>query len=82
MGEIELLSNAAYSPDLLPSDYHLFLSMAHFLRGINFENFEAVEVGLTEFFESKTRDWYHRGITNLAERWLKTIESNGPFFEE
>ena len=47
---IELLPHPAYSPDLAPSDYHLFRSMALFLRGRNFENFEAVEVGLTEFY--------------------------------
>ena len=54
----------------------------HFLRRINFENAEAVEVGFTEFFVSKTRDWYRRGIVNIAERWLKTIESDFPYFEE
>ena len=56
--------------------------MAHFLRGRNFQNIEAVEVSLNEFFTSKTRDWYRRGIINLAERWLKMIESDGLYFEE
>ena len=56
--------------------------MAHWLRGRNFENIEAVEVDLTEFFASKTRDWYRREIINLAERWLKTIESDCLYFEE
>ena len=41
-----------------------------------------MEEGLTEFFASKTRDWYRRGITNLAERWLKTIELHGLYFQE
>ena len=72
----------AYNPDLAPSDYHMFRSMAHFLRGRNFESIEAVEVDLGEFFASKTRDWYRRGIINLAERWFKTIESEGLYFEE
>lgn len=82
LGGIELLPHPAYSPDLAPSDYHLFRSMAHFLRRRNFDNIEAVQVGLAEFFASKTRNWYRRGIMNLAERWLKTIESNGLYFEE
>ena len=56
--------------------------MANYLRERNCENFEAVEVGLTDFFASKTRDWYRRGIINLAEEWLKTIESDGLYFEE
>ena len=46
LGGIELLSHPAYNPDL-----------AHLLRGRNFENIEAEEVGLTEFFASESRDW-------------------------
>ena len=41
---IKLLPHPAYSPDLEPSDYHLFRSTAHFLRGRNFESIETVEV--------------------------------------
>ena len=82
LGGIELLPYPAYSPDFAHLDCNLFRSMAHFLRGRNFEKNKAVEVGLTEFFTSKTRHWYRRGIINLAERWLKTIESDGLYFEE
>jgi histone-lysine N-methyltransferase SETMAR len=32
----ELLPHPAFSPDLEPSDYHLFRSMAQFLRGKSF----------------------------------------------
>jgi len=31
--DIELLSLPRYSPDLAPTDYFLFSSMVHFLRG-------------------------------------------------
>jgi len=36
---IELLPYPPYSPDLAPSDYYLFKSMAHFLRGTQFKDF-------------------------------------------
>ena len=81
-GEIQLLPHPAYNHDLAPSYYHLFRSLTLFLHGRNFENFKAVEVDLTEFFASKTRDWYRREIINLAERRLKTIESGELYFEE
>ena len=70
----------AYSSDLVPSDYHLFWSMAHFLHGRNFENIEAVEMGLNKFFAPNTRDWYRCGIINLDEKRLKTIESHDLYF--
>ena len=78
---IELLPHPAYSPDLAPSDYYLFRSMAHFLRGRRFDNLEQVENGVQEFFASKDKEWYQHGIQELAERWTKTIDHDGLYFE-
>ena len=65
---IELLPHPAYSPDLAPSDYHLFRSMAHFLKGLHFNNEQEVEDGCRQFFNSKSQAFYKRGIESLAER--------------
>lgn len=77
----QLLPHPAYSPDLAPSDYHLFRSMAHFLRGRCFNNLDEVEKGCQDFFSSKDKDWYERGIQQLADRWIQTINSNGLYFQ-
>jgi histone-lysine N-methyltransferase SETMAR len=79
---IEVLPHPAYSPDIAPSDYGLFRSMAHFLRGRHFDNFDSVEAGCPEFFASKSQDWYHSQIRMLAQRWVTVIENNGLYFEE
>lgn len=79
---IEVLPHPAYSPDIAPSDYHLFRSMSHFLRGRRFASEAEVATGLTEFFASKPPQWYQRGIECLAERWLKVVESEGLYFAE
>ena len=78
-GPVPFVHPRKYAP---ASDYHVFRSKAHFLRGRNLENFEAVEVGLAEFLASDARDLYRRGIINLAEKWLKTIQFYGLNFEE
>ena len=39
----EILLHPPYSPDLAPSDYHLFESMGHSLAVQRFANFEEVE---------------------------------------
>lgn len=78
--DFDLLPHPAYSPDLAPSDYYLFRSMAHFLRGRCFANDDEVRSGCQEFFESKEPGWYRKGIEMLAERWIKTIEYEGMYF--
>ena len=38
----EVLSHAAYTPDLAPSDYHLFAAMGHTLAEQRFGSYEDV----------------------------------------
>lgn len=35
-----------------------------------------------ELFASKDKAWHHCRIVELTERWIQTIESSGPYFEE
>ena len=85
---IEFLPHPAYAgPDLAPpsDDYHLFRSMAHFLRrGRTFDSLEVVlENGCRrEFFASKPAEWYRRGIEQLAQRWMKVIKNDGISLDE
>jgi len=62
LDSVELLMHPAYSSDLAPLDYHLFRAMAHFLKGHTFSNADKVERGCLDFFGSKDKKWYHRGI--------------------
>lgn len=82
MEGVEILPHPAYSPDAAPSDYGLFRSMEHFLRGRRFESFDEVQVAAVEFFQSKTKEWYLQQIRMLADRWRKIVESDGLYFEE
>jgi histone-lysine N-methyltransferase SETMAR len=76
---IELLPQPAFSPDLEPSDYHLFRSMAQFLRAKKFQSVAYVEVAVEEFFASKDKEWFYQTFKELAEKWVKTIEHEGLF---
>lgn len=77
----EVLPHPAYSPDLAPSDYHLFLSLSNFLRDKKFDEISNVNSALNEFFDSKTLEFYRRGLTKLPERWQKCIDAEGAYFE-
>ena len=68
-----------YSPELAPSDFHLFHALQNSLRGITFNSDEAVNQHLVQFFADKDRSFYERGIMKLTERWQKIIEPNGQY---
>ena len=37
--------------------------------------------GLTDFFGSKDNEFYERGIDLLPEKWQKSVEADGAYFE-
>ncbi|CAK9826702.1 Histone-lysine N-methyltransferase SETMAR [Anthophora retusa] len=78
----ELLPHPPYSPDLVPSDYHLFRSMQHFLSGKNFNNSEDVKSALNEYFNSKFQKFFENGIRKLTDRWEKVIETDGQYIDD
>ena len=55
---VEVLAHPAYSPDCAPSDYGLFRSLQHFLKGHRFDSFDEVKEACQEFFDSKPAEWY------------------------
>lgn len=78
----DVLSHPPYSPDIAPSDYHLFRSMQHFLAGKKFENQNAIGDAMIEFFNSKDETFYKNGIQNLVSRWQQVIEADGEYVND
>ena len=69
----EVLTHAAYSPDLPPSDYHLFASMGHALAEQCFNSYEDLKKGFDEWFAAKRGRFVQVYIHKLSERWGKYI---------
>ncbi len=78
----EVLSHPAYSPDLAPTDYHLFRSMEHFFREKNYFDLETIKKDVAQFFNLKPASFFEKGIKSLPERWAKVIDSDGNYFNE
>ncbi|EZA52093.1 Amyloid beta A4 precursor protein-binding family B member [Ooceraea biroi] len=78
----DVLPHPPYSPDLAPSDYHLFRSLQNSLNNVNFDSNEGVKNHLLQFFVNKEKDFYERGILKLPERWRKVVEQNGQYITE
>ena len=75
----ELQPYQSYSPDLAASNYHLFCTLGNDLKGRKFENEEEIKRYLQDFFDSKSKEFYTRGIRDLPRRWVEVIDSNGEY---
>lgn len=68
-----------YSPDLAPTDYHLFHSLANYLREKKFNDETDIKIEIDTFFNQKSKDFYERGILSLPERWQQVIDTDGAY---
>jgi len=77
----EVLSHPPYSPDIAPSDYHLFRLMTHGLSEQHFTSYEDIKNCIDDWITSKDEAFFRRGIYMLPERWEKVVASDGHYFE-
>ena len=62
------LNQPAYSPDLAPSDDHLFSNLKNFLRGRNFETADEARMTMNHYLESlEILILFSRGIKSLYD---------------
>ena len=78
----EIMPHPPYSPDLSPTDFHLFLSLDNHMKNRAFNIEEDLKMEIQNFFQSKTKDFFKNGITKLLNRWEKVIACEGSYFDE
>lgn len=79
--KVEVLPHPPYSPDLSPTDYHLFKHFDNFLTGRTFANQDQAKMAFVDFIESRAPNFFADGINRLVARWQKCDESNGAYFD-
>jgi [histone H3]-lysine36 N-dimethyltransferase SETMAR len=75
----EVLMHPPYSPDLAPSDFHLFRSLQNSLGSVRLTSREDCQIHLSRYFDEKSQNFYSNGIMSLPTRWQKVIEQNGTY---
>ncbi|KAG5309752.1 MOS1T transposase, partial [Pseudoatta argentina] len=77
----EVLPHPLYSPDIAPSDFHLFRLMAHGLADRRFHSYEEAQKLIDSWIGSKDMSFFRRGIYVLLERWEKVDSSDGQYLK-
>ncbi|KOC70126.1 Histone-lysine N-methyltransferase SETMAR [Habropoda laboriosa] len=75
----DVVPHPPYSPDLAPSDFHLFRSLQNSLNGKNFNSMVEIKNHIEKFFAEKSEKFWKDGIFKLPERWRKVVEQNGTY---
>jgi histone-lysine N-methyltransferase SETMAR len=71
-----------YSPDLAPSDFHLFLHLKKFLAGQRFNNDEDVKRAVQKWLSSEAATFYDDGIQKLVSCYDKCLNNGGNYVEK
>jgi hypothetical protein len=77
----EQFDHSPYSPDLAPSDFHLFLHLKSFLAGRWF-HIDEVKEGITMCFASQPVSFYDEGIQKLVQHYDKCLNNCGNYVKK
>ena len=68
--------SAKYSPDLAPSDLHLFHRLKKYLAGKKFDDDDEVQEEIMTWFKGQAADFYDSGIQKLVPRLNKCLDNS------
>ena len=81
----EILPQPTYSPDMAPSDFHLFPKLVSHLRGTQYESNEGPKEAVNEYLGDQENAFYFEGISSnrdkLEQRWSKCIALKGDYID-
>jgi histone-lysine N-methyltransferase SETMAR len=75
----EVFEHPAYSPDLTPSDFHLFPKLKEFVGGRRFKSDEEVKDAVKEWLNGLAAEVYGEGIQKLVTRYNKCLNVGGDY---
>ena len=77
-----VLPHPPYSPDLAPSDFHLFGPLKEHLRGQKFDDDEAVKAAVREWAKNCTSQFFADGFAKWKTRWATRVAKRGDYVEK
>jgi hypothetical protein len=78
----EVLDHAPYSPDLAPSDFHLFGPLKKHLGGRRFATDGEVQQAVMSWLQALDAELFYAEIDALGYRWNKCVGWYGNYVEK
>lgn len=78
----EVWEHPPYSPDLAPSDFHLFPKLKDFLGGSHYGSDDELKEAVSDWFNSLAATVYAEGIEKLVQRYDKCLNLHGDYVEK
>jgi len=79
---LAVLPHLTYSPDLAPSDYHLFGPMKKMLGGQKFASDTEVQSIVRQWLGQQPASFFASGIQKLVDRRDKCLNELGQYVEK
>ena len=77
----QYLNHPPYSPDLAPSDYHLFPGLKKQLKGRHFSSDVEVIAAAETWLDGQPSEYFLSGLQKLEQRVQQCIELPGEYVE-
>lgn len=78
----EVFDHPPYSPDLAPSDFHLFAHMKRWLGGQHFGTDIELQTSVQTWLKTQAATFYNEGIGKLVPRYDKCLNLSGDYVEK
>ena len=78
----EQMDHLLYSPDLAPSDFHLFLHLKKFLGGKRFDDDDDLKDAVQKWLKLQAAAFYEEGIQKLVSRYGKCLSNGSEYVEK
>lgn len=69
----DVLDHPLHSPDVAPSDFHMFRALKKHLGGMKFANDEEVHEAVISFLREAAGSWFEGGMQKIVVRMRKLI---------
>jgi len=76
------MDHPAYSPDLAPRDYHLFLHLKNFLGSKLFDDDDGLKDAVQKWLTSQMAAFYEEGTQKRVTRYDKCFNNGGQYVEK